>query len=172
MKMTTIQKKICLLGDFGVGKTSLVQRFVEGRFDDKYLSTMGVKISRKTLKRSYGEMNMLVWDLAGSNGIEPSSNTYMQGATGALIVCDLTRHDTLISFEKHAHQIRTINPSIQLVFVCNKVDLTNERVISNRDLVTSLSAFNETTFFSTSAKTGEQVEEAFIHLAEKIEGGM
>ena len=78
-KMTTIQKKICLLGDFGVGKTSLVQRFVEGRFDDKYLSTVGVKISRKTLKRSYGEMNMLVWDLAGSNGFESSSSTLYAG---------------------------------------------------------------------------------------------
>ncbi|HNO94753.1 MAG TPA: hypothetical protein PKJ84_11315, partial [Anaerolineales bacterium] len=74
--MTTIQKKICLLGDFGVGKTSLVQRFVEGRFDDKYLSTMGVKISRKTLKRSYGKLNLLIWDVAGSNGFESSGTSY------------------------------------------------------------------------------------------------
>jgi small GTP-binding protein len=171
MKMTIIQKKICLLGDFGVGKTSLVQRFVEGRFDDRYLSTLGVKISRKTLKRSYGEMNMLVWDMAGSNGFESiSSNTYMLGATGALIVCDLTRRDTLIALEKYARQIRTMNPDIQLVFVCNKVDLMQERVISDLDLFAALSAFDERKFYLTSAKTGERVEEAFIHLADKIEG--
>jgi small GTP-binding protein len=167
---TTIQKKICLLGDFGVGKTSLVNRFVEGRFDDKYLSTIGVKISRKTLTRSYGEMNMLVWDLAGSNGFESSSSTYMQGATGALIVCDLTRRDTLIACENYARQIRIMNPGVQLVCVGNKVDMTKEREVFVPDLLATLSVFGERTFFLTSAKTGERVEDAFIHLAEKIEG--
>ena len=172
-KMTTIQKKICLLGDFGVGKTSVVRQFVEGRFDDKYFSTVGVKISRKVLPRSYGEMNMLVWDLAGSNGFVSSlSDTYMQGAAGALIVCDLTRLDTLIALENYARQIRSTNPGIQLVFVGNKVDLTEKRAISDLDLLIKLSAVGETTLFLTSAKTGEQVEEAFIRLAEKIEEGM
>ena len=150
--MTTIQKKICLLGDFGVGKTSLVQRFVEGRFDDKYLSTVGVKISRKTLKRSYGEMNLLIWDLAGSNGFEASGASYMQGAAGALIVCDLTRRDTLIAFENYARQIRIMNPGIQLVFVCNKADLIHTRDISDMDLLNVLSGLGERNFFLTSAK--------------------
>ena len=171
--MTTIQKKICLLGDFGVGKTSVVRQFVEGRFDDKYFSTVGVKISRKVLPRSYGEMNMLVWDLAGSNGFVSSlSDTYMQGAAGALIICDLTRLDTLIALENYARQIRSTNPGTQLVFVGNKVDLTEKRAISDLDLLIKLSAVGETTLFLTSAKTGEQVEEAFIRLAEKIEEGM
>jgi small GTP-binding protein len=170
--MTTIQKKICLLGDFGVGKTSLVHRFVEGRFDDKYLSTVGVKISRKTLTRSYGEMNMLVWDLAGGSGFESTSSAYMQGAAGALIICDLTRHETLLACENYARQIRTLNPGLKLIFIGNKVDLTKERVVFVSDLLAVLSVFGERTFFLTSAKTGEQVEEAFIHLAEKIESGI
>ncbi|MFN8432732.1 MAG: Rab family GTPase [Anaerolineales bacterium] len=170
--MTTIQKKICLLGDFGVGKTSLVQRFVEGRFDDKYLSTMGVKISRKTLKRSYGELNLLIWDVAGSNGFESSGTSYMQGAAGALIVCDLTRRDTLIAFENYARQIRQINPGIQLVFVCNKADLIHKRDITDMDLLNVLSGLGERNFFLTSAKTGEQVEDAFSHLADTLEEGM
>jgi small GTP-binding protein len=171
--MTTIQKKICLLGDFAVGKTSLIQRFVEGRFDEKYLSTVGVKISRKPLKRSYGELNLLIWDLAGSNGFTSSlSENYMQGAAGALIVCDMTRINTLTAFQKYAKQIRGRSPGVQLVFVCNKADLTEERAVSNRDLFTALSALDETKYFLTSAKTGEQVEEAFIHLAEKLERGM
>ena len=168
--MTIIQKKICLLGEFGVGKTSLIQRFVEGRFDDKYLSTVGVKISRKILKRPYGEMNMLVWDLAGSNGFESSSSSYMQGTTGALIVCDLTRRDTLIACENYARQVRIMNPGVQLVFAGNKVDMTKERLVSVTDMLATLSVFGETTFFLTSAKTGEHVEEAFNYLAEKIEG--
>lgn len=170
--MTIIQKKICLLGDFGVGKTSLVQRFVEGRFDDKYLSTVGVKISRKTLKRSYGELNLLIWDVAGSNGFESSGTSYMQGAAGALIVCDLTRRDTLIAFENYARQIRKINPDVQLVFVCNKADLIHTRDISDIDLLNVLSDLGGSNFFLTSAKTGEQVEGAFSHLADILEEGM
>jgi small GTP-binding protein len=170
--MTTIQKKICLLGDFGVGKTSLVHRFVEGRFDDKYLSTVGVKISRKVLKRSYGEMNLLVWDLAGGSGFESASNTYMQGGAGALIICDLTRYETLTACENYARQIRILNPGVQLVFWGNKVDMTKERVVSVSDMLAALSVFGERTFFLTSAKTGERVEDAFNHLAEKIEKGV
>ena len=169
--MTIIQKKICLLGDFGVGKTSLVQRFVEGRFDDKYLSTVGVKISRKTIKRAYGEMNLLVWDLSGSNGFETISTSYIQGAAGAMIVCDLTRRETLIAFENYARQVRAVNPNIRLVFVCNKMDLTDARDISSIELLTLLSELGEKNFFLTSAKTGEQVENAFNYLADILEEG-
>jgi len=169
---TRVQKKVCLLGDFGVGKTSLIRRFVENRFNDKYLSTIGVNISRKTLARSYGEMSMLVWDLAGSNGFDTISNSsYMQGAVGALIVCDLTRRETLATFEEYARQIRRMNSNVHLVFVCNKVDLANERIIPDADLFSISSTFGDGRFFLTSAKTGEQVEEAFIHLADKIDAG-
>ena len=65
--MHTVQKKVCLLGDFAVGKTSLIRRFVEGRFDDRYLSTIGVKISRKTVTRADHLLNLLIWDLAGGD---------------------------------------------------------------------------------------------------------
>jgi small GTP-binding protein len=170
---TLVQKKVCLLGDFGVGKTSLVRRFVENRFEDKYLTTIGVKISRKSLHRPYGEMNMLVWDLAGSNGFDILSNSsYMQGAVGAMIVCDLTRRETLATFEEYARQIRRMNPDIHLVFVCNKVDLADERVIPEADLLAASSTFGDGTFFLTSAKTGEQVEESFVRLADKIDAGV
>ncbi len=99
--MNEIQKKVCLLGDFAVGKTSLVRRFVEGRFDDKYLSTIGVKISRKTLARPYGALHLIVWDLAGGEEFGAESS-YLRGAAGALIVGDLTRRETLESFERYA----------------------------------------------------------------------
>lgn len=169
---TLVQKKVCLLGDFGVGKTSLVRRFVENRFDDKYLTTIGVKISRKTVMRSYGSMNMLIWDLAGSTGFDTISNSsYMQGTAGAMIVCDLTRRDTLTISAEYARQARIMNPKIHLVFVSNKVDLINERVIPDSDLITVSSTYGDGTFFLSSAKTGEQVEDAFIHLADKIDVG-
>lgn len=169
---TIVQKKICLLGDFGVGKTSLVRRFVEDRFDDKYLTTIGVKISRKVITRSYGMMSMLVWDLAGSNGFDSLSNSsYMQGAAGAMVVCDITRRETLSTFEEYARQIRFMNPRIPLVFICNKVDL-DEHVISEDDLRDVSSTFGDGSFFLTSAKTGDQVEQVFLLLADKVDAGI
>jgi len=169
---TIVQKKICLLGDFGVGKTSLIRRFVEDRFDDKYLTTIGVKISRKTIVRPYGSMSMLIWDLAGSTGFDSFTNpSYMQGTTGAIIVCDITRRETLTIVAEYARQARIINPRIHLVFVCNKMDLADERVIEDEDLREVSSTFGDGTYFLSSAKTGENVEDVFFSLAEKIDAG-
>ncbi len=72
--MTAIQRKVCLLGDYSVGKTSLVRRFVEGQFDDKYLSTIGVRISRRTMVRADKEINLLIWDLAGAQEFNTQSS--------------------------------------------------------------------------------------------------
>jgi len=89
---TLIQKKVCLLGDFSVGKTSLSERFVYDRFSGRYLSTIGVKISRKPINISKDIMlNMLIWDLAGSEEFSGVQSSYLQGAQGAILVCDLTR---------------------------------------------------------------------------------
>ena len=169
MTQTIVQKKICLLGDFSVGKTSLIRRFVDGRFDDKYLGTIGVKISRKTLLRPYGQMNLLVWDLAGSNGFDtPSEMAYLHGAAGALIVCDLTRQDTLAAFERYAHLMRAINPTACLVFIGNKMDLITERVIPDADLRDTCLPYHGD-WFLTSARTGERVENAFMHITGQLE---
>jgi len=164
-----IQKKICLLGEFAVGKTSLVRRFVEGSFDDRYLSTIGVKISRRIVARPSTQMNLLVWDLAGSDEFSDQTQmNYLRGSSGALIVCDLTRHETLIGFERYVEQIRKVQLDIPLVFLGNKVDLKNERVISDEELQFVTEA-TQSLLLLTSAKTGENVEQAFLHLAEKIE---
>jgi small GTP-binding protein len=169
---TIVQKKICLLGDFGVGKTSLVRRFVEGRFDDRYLTTIGVKISRKPIERPYGSMTMLVWDLAGSTGFDSFTNpSYMQGTAGAVIVCDITRRETLTIAAEYARQARIMNPKIHMLFVCNKVDLVEHRTISDGDLREVATTFGDGKYFLTSAKTGERVEEFFLSLADKIDAG-
>jgi small GTP-binding protein len=165
--MTVIQKKVCLLGDFSVGKTSLVRRFVEGRFDDKYLSTIGVRISRKTLERPTGTLNLLVWDLAGAQEFNTQSS-YLIGVTAALIVCDLTRHETFLSFPKYVQQIWAVNPAAALMFVGNKVDLVDTRAVTDEEL----SDYSErlgSHYVLTSAKDDIGVEYAFTHLASRIE---
>lgn len=165
--MQTIQKKICLLGEFAVGKTSLVRRFVEGRFDDKYLSTIGVKIARRSLTRPYGTLNLLVWDLAGGDEFSAQSS-YLRGVAGAIVVCDLTRRETLAAFERYANQVRATTPGAPLVFVGNKADLTAERMISEADLRAATQPYHSS-YFLSSAKTGENVEAVFLTLAERIE---
>lgn len=166
---TIIQKKICLLGEFSVGKTSLVRRFVEGNFDDRYLSTIGVKISRRALARPSGQLNLLVWDLAGSDefGGQIQAN-YLRGSSGAFIVCDLTRSETLGGFQRYVDQIRAVKLDIPLIFLGNKADLKEERAISEEELQLAAETF-QSLYLLTSAKTGENVEQAFQRLAEKIE---
>lgn len=167
--MKVVQKKICLLGDFAVGKTSLVRQFVEGRFDDKYLSTIGVKVSRKTLLRSEAQLNLLLWDLVGGNEFLRSEAGYLVGAAGALIVCDLTRTSTLDALTRYTHQVQSVNPQVCLLYLGNKADLTTERVITDEQL-TAVATQLGGRYLLTSAKTGDNVEAAFNQLADLIEG--
>ncbi len=143
--MSTISKKICLVGDFGVGKTSLIRRFVDRQFSDQYLSTVGVKISRKTIRKSEvsqsgippsekllestldadREIQLLIWDIEGSTQFRAIAPSYLQGAKGAIIVGDLTRRETLDHLTEHLHTFRTINPGAMAVVALNKSDLVD-----------------------------------------------
>lgn len=165
--MAVIQKKVCLLGDFAVGKTSLVRRFVEGRFDDKYLSTIGVKISRRTLTIETNTVNLLLWDLAGGDEFSAVENGYLRGAAGALIVCDLTRRDTITSYQRYSQQLRAASPAAVVAFLANKVDLTAQRAISDDEL-DALCLHLDGPCYQTSAKTGQGVEAAFATLAQLL----
>ena len=167
MDKRIIQKKVCLLGDFAVGKTSLVRRFVDGRFDDKYLSTIGVKISRRTVDMDSYTLNLLIWDLAGGDDFSQAGANYLRGAVAALVVCDLTRPETLASFQYYADQLQALDPNINLVFVGNKADLEAQRMLDADDL-RAHSQMLGGVYLDTSAKTGFQVELAFRLMAERI----
>lgn len=169
--MKIIQKKICLLGEFAVGKTSLVKRYVEGRFSEKYLSTIGASVSRKVIPREDYSMHMMIWDLVGGSEFSRREASYLMGTAGALIVCDLTRLDTLEVMVAYAKQLRVINPKAAIVFVGNKVDLQADRVIDDEALASVTLPYAAEKFL-TSAKTGQRVDDAFIALARSIEGAL
>lgn len=166
--MKIVQKKICLLGDFSVGKTSLIRRFVDERFDESYLSTIGVHMSRKRLERMDYCIDLFIWDLVGGEDFQQIGKNYLLGAAGALVVCDLTRLETLPKLAYYAEQMRSVNETAVLIFIGNKVDLTDDTVISEEDLRQALDGLADM-FFLTSAKTGENVDEAFNQLATAIE---
>lgn len=168
---TTIARKVCLLGDFAVGKTSLVRRFVYNRFDDKYISTIGVKVSRKVIalpgEGDVVEMAMMLWDLAGSEEFDRVRVSYLRGAAGAVLVCDLTRAETLGGLERYVRDLRNVSPAAQIVLAANKNDLIDERQIAYErvaELAVSLGA----PYYLTSAKTGDEVERMFRDLGQML----
>ncbi len=166
--MRTVQKKVCLLGEFAVGKTSLVRQFVDGKFDDKYLSSIGVKISRRPMQREGYALNLLIWDLAGGDIKKPQQSRYLRGAAGALLVCDLTRAETLEAIHEYATLLHSMQPDAALLLIGNKVDLTDEQVISV-EMLQETAVSLQAAHTITSAKTGNNVEHAFTLLAELIE---
>lgn len=168
MNKTIVQKKVCILGDFSVGKTSLVRRYVEGRFDEKYISTIGVQISRRIVDVGEDEkVSLVIWDVAGSEEFNGKHLSYLQGSSAALLVCDLTRKTTLVSLRKYVTTMRAVAPQAYFVLLANKNDLTEQFELTQEE-VASLAGELECSWFLTSAKTGEFVEEAFTTLAKAL----
>lgn len=164
-------KKVCILGDFSVGKTSLIRRFIKGIFSDKYLSTIGVKVDRKVAVVPYqggnAELTMIVWDLAGSEKFTQARANYLRGAAGAIIVCDLTRAVTLENVPGYINDLRQLSPTAKLLLAVNKCDLIEERQIAFPQVEAVANRF-KLPFFLTSAKTGTAVELMFQHLGQKL----
>jgi small GTP-binding protein len=165
----TINKKVCLLGDFGVGKTSLVRRFVYERFEDKYLSTIGVKISRKAMSLSYEgkliDLTIILWDLAGSEEFNQFRASYLRGASGIMLVCDLTRPETLHHLPSYLGDMRQVCPVADIILAANKADLKDEQRLSTSEIETFAGGLN-IPYYLTSAKSGDRVETIFRHLGQ------
>lgn len=162
-----IQKKICMLGTFAVGKTSLVRRFVESIYDDKYHSTVGVKIDKKVVQAEGQEMMLLLWDLQGEESAQDLRRSYLRGTAGYLLVADGTRNDTLYAaLALQAKAQETVGQTAPFLLLLNKADLTSEWSISDRE--TEALVQKGWHVIQTSAKTGAGVEEAFLTLARKM----
>ncbi len=171
--MLVITKKICLLGDFNVGKTSLIKRFVEDKFSDQYLSTVGVKVSRKSLNIKIDleihQINLMVWDLEGNTKFKPITPSYLKGASGSIIVADLTRTNTLDSLSQHIDLFSKINPQGTIAIALNKADLVPQEKLAK--LLENYNSHNHAQILSThptSAKTGDNVDEIFEELSKSI----
>ncbi len=154
-------KKIVILGHFGVGKTSLIRRFVEDSFSDKYKVTIGVHITKKVVELSADEtISLIIWDLEGTDEVQMIRDTYLLGTHGVVFVFDVSRPSTFQNINEDLKIVGEKTPSTPLIVVGNKIDL-----VINNELQGLLSENNIEANYLTSAKTGDSVNEMFTHLA-------
>jgi small GTP-binding protein len=161
-----LQKKICVLGGFGVGKTSLVKRYVESIFSETYLTTVGVKIDKKSVDLSGRTVNLILWDIAGEDDVSSVRLSYVRGAAGYILVADGTRRATLDVALSLRRRVEADAGPLPFVLLLNKNDLKEQWAISEEELEELRR--NGWWARSSSARTGEGVEDAFKDLALRV----
>ncbi len=166
MKFLDYSKKIVLVGDAAVGKTSLIRRFVIDKFDDKYIVTIGTKTSRKQMEFKYEPQDLAItltlniWDIIGQKEMKKLHTLYFKGSEGVIVVCDMTRADTLASVPEWLNGVYETCGKVPAVLACNKSDLKDEFVIT-QDQIDSMAKQFDMTTFPCSAKDGDNVENIF-----------
>ena len=167
-----VKAKACLIGDIGVGKTSLIKRFVLDAFDDRYIATIGTKVTKRTVPCTWrggpAVLDFVVWDIMGEKGFRQLlKESYFEGAHGILAVCDLTRRDTLADLYGWIDLVRANAGDVPLVFLGNKADLRAKVVVQESELAAIADAHGAS-YALSSAKTGLNVEQAFRALADRV----
>ncbi len=162
-KENWISRKIALLGNHAVGKTSLISRFVENKFPENYLTTIGLKVDKKTLEVAPYTVDLVIWDIAGQENLANIPHYYLNGCNGYIYVVDLSRPSTYENLQSQVMLLNGILPGAEMVLAANKKDL-----LSPEELENVLQDFALTPDITTSAKTGENVEDLFSLLAKKL----
>lgn len=166
--MTTVTSKVCVVGDFAVGKTSVVERFVNNQFSDKYLTTVGVKVDTKEIEHDDLSVShkLVMWDVAGSDRFGHTEFAYLRGASGYIFVADGTRSLTLKSVHNLREQITEKYGAAPCVLLVNKKDLTGQWEVSEKQFQQLVEKYCNV--YSTSAKTGDEVETALRNLSKQV----
>ncbi len=163
-----VQRKICMIGGFSVGKTSLVKRYVQSVFSEAYLTTVGVKIDKKIIELPDKTINLILWDLAGEDDIASLRMSYLRGAAGYVLVVDGTRPATLAVALALRTRVQADYGDMPFVLLLNKSDLADTWALGDAEI----EALRQNGWWVrlTSAKSGDGVEEAFHELAVRVAG--
>lgn len=167
-----LSKKVCMLGTFAVGKTSLVRQFVYSQFTDDYLSTLGVQMSSKSVDVALSDSNktreikLILWDLAHVEKFDSVVKNHLHGSHAAIVVFDLTRPQSFAEYESMIQGYLDINPDSALVLAGNKADLSVEE--EPREVIQKFAKELKCPVFFTSAKTADNVEALFQAVAEQF----
>ena len=166
MTEAVLQKKICMLGGFSVGKTSLVKRYVESVFSETYLTTVGVKIDKKMVDLGERVVNLILWDVAGEDDISTIRINYLRGCAGYVLVADGTRPSTLEVARSLRARVEADHGRLPFVLLLNKNDLREQWAVGSTQVDDLQQA--GWSVRSSSARTGEGVEDAFRELAVRV----
>lgn len=166
--MTRLTAKVCVIGDFAVGKTSTIERFVSNQFSEKYLTTVGVKIDTKeiTLSEPAVDLKLVIWDVAGAERFGALEFSYLRGTAGVVLVADGTRSQTVRAALGLREQVIERYGDMPFVFLMNKADLRTSWEVDERKLAEVREVCPDA--YESSAKTGAAVEDALRRLAERI----
>jgi small GTP-binding protein len=159
--------KICLLGDGGVGKTSLVYRFIQNRFSTDFKSTLGVNLLKHEVEIDKFNVTAQIWDLGGQDKYEGLRKLYLDGSQGALCVFDKTNKTSYDNLEKWVSSFKDLRGDKPMLLIGNKLDL-KEFIIIDDNTAKAYADSHGLEYLSTSAKTGEQVQTAFKKLIQTI----
>ncbi len=175
-----ISKKVALLGSHAVGKTSLISRFVYQKFSDKYLTTIGLKVDKKTVEINGHRVDLVIWDIAGRDNTSEVPYYYLRGCSGIIYVIDTTRDSTFEKLDLKIKELQEMVPGVEVVIAANKADLflseeeldsekdTVELLMQNAEFVKTLGGIPLKPHYITSAKTGLNVENMFLGLANSM----
>lgn len=161
-----IKKKVCMLGAFAVGKTSLVQRYVNSIFNEKYQTTLGVKIDKKSITIEGQPIELILWDLAGEDEFMEVRSAYLRGSAAVMLVADGTRDETLDIAIKLKNRVYSEVGTIPFILLVNKSDLKDKWRIDQ--FMLDQLANQGWEIMHTSAKSSENVEDAFQRLARQL----
>jgi small GTP-binding protein len=161
--------KILLLGDGGVGKTSLLRRFIHNTFDQDYHSTIGVQFMTKIVKFHNKHVKLVIWDIAGQSKHTTYRHLYYKAANGVILVYDLTRGPTFNNLPRWVEDAKeSVGPEMRIAIFGNKEDLGYQRAVQTPVAESYARQINAEIFSETSAKSGHNVEEAFLTLAKSL----
>lgn len=160
-----LARKVCMIGDFGVGKSSLVGRFVRQTFSEKYLTTVGVKVDSKVVHLADERvLKLVIWDLAGKADLDKLNKGYVRGAHGLLLVADGTRSETVTNALNLLDEVQGLIPGVPAVMAMNKSDLRARWEMQPADIMAMRPGLR---VHETSALDGSGVEAAFHDLAKE-----
>jgi small GTP-binding protein len=174
-KTRFVKLKICLVGDSAVGKTSLIRRFVFDQFDDKYIKTIGTKVTKKEItiqNPSNGEpveVHLMIWDIMGDKGFRHLlTQAYFYGTHGIIGMCDITRKKTLSALSEWMINVKEIVNDVPVIFLGNKCDLDSKQELDINDIKIFATRYKNAAAYLSSVKTGQNVELAFKNISEKV----
>jgi len=174
MQSEKLKMKVCLIGDRAVGKTSLIRRFVYDEFDDRYITTLGTKVTKKKLDLVIPEQDLRldidiqIWDIMGQIGFRQLlKDAYFYNASGALATADCTAKGSLQGLEEWLEGLYSVTSRIPVVIMANKIDLEDSIEVEESE-VKELARAHNSPYYYTSAKTGKNVEECFKEIARTV----